>query len=68
MKYTFNEFHSKSFYLDHEADTYDVEKIWVRKVEQSIRSGYIVPDRILNSHPYIYFDQTGHAHNRRDAG
>ena len=64
MKLTFQEFAKKMYKLNHESNPYVIEEGWVYHVEEVIKSGQNVSDRVLNCHSEIYFDQTGIAHYR----
>ena len=64
MKLTFQEFGRKIHETNHNVGAYMIQEGWIHQVEEAIRSGQNVSDRVLNCHSEIYFDQTGNAHYR----
>ena len=64
MKLTFQEFAKIIYETAQDINPYAMEEDWIHRVEESIKCGQIVSDRVLNCHPDIYFDQTGIAHYR----
>lgn len=64
MKLTFREFGRKMYKLNHDSNPYVKQDDWVHQVEEAMHSKLHVSWRVLNSHNYIYFDQTGIAHYR----
>lgn len=64
MKLTFQEFARKIYKLNPDSNPDIVQDDWVNQVEEAIRSGQNVSDRILNCHSEICFDQTGNAFYR----
>ena len=64
MKLTFKEFARKMYSFSPDSNPGMIQDGWVHQVEESIHTGVLVSDRVLNCHDDIYFDQSGHAHYR----
>ena len=64
MKLTFKEFARKMYKSNYDSNPFIIQDDWVHQVEESIHTGVLVSDRVLNCHDDIYFDQAGHAHYR----